>query len=150
MKLILRVAWPALVLVLAGCGGSSSTSSTAPTPVAAAIDLTGTWNESGGGTLSWRLTQTGTGVTGTSSFSQDNGRFLGAVSGQGTVTGSVADGAFSFTDTYKTLSKTNCSLAVTGRLVISGSQMSGPYQEVDSCDGATLGTVNGSLSVRKQ
>ena len=148
MRLILRIAFaPALALALAGCGSSSSASPTAP---AAVVDLTGTWNESGGGTLTWRLTQGAAGVTGTSSFSQDNGRYLGAVSGQGTITGTVADGAFSFTDRYATLSRQNCSLVVTGRMIISGTQMSGSYQEVDSCDGATLGTVNGTIALRKQ
>jgi len=39
---------------------------------------------------------------------------------------------------------------VTGSLVISGTQMAGRYQEVDSCDGAMLGTVNGTIALRKQ
>jgi hypothetical protein len=147
MRPILRlVLGPALALTLAGCGGTSPASPAAP---AAIVDLTGIWNETGG-SVTWRLAQGGAGVTGTSSFSQDNGRFIGAVSGQGTVTGTVADGAFSFTDTYATLSRPNCSLVVTGSLVISGNQMAGRYQEVDFCDGAMLGTVNGTIALRKQ
>ena len=147
MRPILRlVLGPALALTLAGCGGTSPASPAAP---AAIVDLTGIWNETGG-TVTWRLAQGAAGVTGTSSFSQDNGRFIGAVSGQGTVTGTVADGAFSFTDAYATLSRPNCSLVVTGSLVISGNQMAGRYQEVDFCDGAMLGTVNGTIALRKQ
>jgi hypothetical protein len=99
------------------CGGGPTTS---PTATAAAIDLTGTWDESTGGALTWQLTQTGSAVSGPSQFSQDNGRFLGSVSGQGSVSGSVVDGAFTFADSYATLSRLTCSLVVSGRLTVNG------------------------------
>lgn len=132
-----------------GCGGGRVSSPT-PAPTSA-IDLTGTWDESTGGNLTWQLAQTGDRVTGSSQFAEENGPFLGSVSGQGTVSGTVSSGTFTFTDGYPTLSKPTCSLVVTGQLTISGSTlMTGRYTDVDSCDGAVLGSRAGSISMRRR
>jgi hypothetical protein len=140
----------ALLFGSPGCGGGSGSSPTPGGPTTS-IDLTGTWDESTGGSLTWRLAQTGDRVTGSSQFAEDNGAFLGSVSGQGTVSGTVSTGTFTFTDAYPTLSKLNCSLVVTGQLTISGSTlMTGRYTDVDSCDGTVLGSRGGSISMRKR
>src|SRR5438046_1778657 len=101
---LMRTYGVAAVLGLCACltacgGGSSSTNNPSPT-----IDLTGTWSEQGGD-LTWRLMETGANVSGTSHFSQDSGRYLGAVSGNGNISGTVSSATFSFTDSYPSLSK---------------------------------------------
>jgi len=134
-------------LLAAACGSKSSGPAG---PTNTTTDLTGTWNETPGGDLTWVLTQTGSNVTGSTSFSQDSGPNLGAVSGKGIMSGTVSSGLFNFTDTYATLSKANCSMTVSGQMTINGTTMSGRYTEVDSCNGAVLGTVMGNIAMRKQ
>jgi hypothetical protein len=140
------------LLVSLGCGGGSGSNLSPPTPTPiSTIDVTGTWDEATGGNLTWQLRQTGSSVTGSSQFAQDNGPFLGAVSGQGTLSGTVSNSTFTFTDSAPTLSKPNCSLVATGQLTFSSSTlMTGRYTEVDSCNGAVLGTTGGTISMRKR
>jgi hypothetical protein len=137
----------ALAVFVGACGGSDG-GPAAPPP--AATDLTGRWSEANGGSVSWTLTQTGTTVAGTSSYSENNGRYLGAISGDGIVSGSINGRQLTFTDTYATVSKPNCSVQVTGTLSIDGQTMSGRYTETDSCNGAVLGTINGTIAFRKR
>lgn len=140
-----------LAAALASCKSSDSNPTTPSSTGSTSIDLTGTWAEGTGGDLTWTLTQNGGAVTGSSRFSQMSGPFLGAVSGQGTISGTVSAGTFSFTDSYTTLSTPNCSLVATGTLTIASStRMSGRYTDVESCNGATLGTTGGTIDMRKQ
>jgi hypothetical protein len=143
-----------LLTGLSACGGGSGSTSTPTAPSAtptpqATTDLSGAWSESTGD-LTWVLTQQGVTVTGTSNFSQSSGQYLGAVSGNGVIAGTVAGASFNGTDTYATLSKPNCSMRVTLEMSINGNVMTGRYTEVDSCDGAVLGTLSGSLVMRKR
>jgi len=137
----------ALILTAACAGGSSSS----PTGPSAPVDLTGAWDEGTGGNLTWQLSQNGATVSGSSAFSQENGPFLGGVSGQGVIAGTVSNGTFTFTDTVATLSKPNCSMMVSGQLTLSGARtMAGRYTEVDSCNGAVLGSTGGTITMRKR
>jgi len=139
-----------LVAAAAGCGGSDSSSSPSSPSSPAAVDLTGAWFETTGD-LAWQLAQTGSTVTGTSQFSQDSG-LIGPATGRGTVTGVRAGGSVTFTDTYPvgSLSVPNCSIVASGTLTISGNQMSGRFAAVNSCNGAVLGTENGTLVMMRR
>jgi hypothetical protein len=135
-----------LVVVSAACSGHP----TAPTSLDRfGASVTGTWTQVGG-TRTWFLTQTGANVAGGSSFSQDDNVYLGAVSGDGIVQGGVGLGVFNFDDTYVRLLQANCSLEITGQLKVSGDSMTGPYTENDSCNGALVGRLSGTLAMQKK
>lgn len=150
------VAASVLFLASTACGGGSGSSPSAPAPISptptptSPTDVTGIWDESTGGDLTWQLVQTGSTVTGSSRFSQQSGP-LGAVSGQGMLSGTLSNGTFAFTDNASMLSKPDCSVVVTGQLTLSSStEMSGRYSEVDSCGGAVLGSAGGTIRMRKR
>ena len=99
-------------VLMAGCGSSSGTASNPAAPSAAPLTATGIWiGRDQLSTVTWVLTQTGA-----------------------TVTGTVSNDVFSFTDTYSALSN-GCSLTVSGDFTISAAAMAGPYHGTDSCSG---------------
>ena len=143
----------ALLVVL---GTTACTSgNAAPTPVMPTLpdligaSVAGTWTQVGG-TRTWTLSQIGFNVGGTSSFSQDNNTYLGAVSGNGIVEGGVGLGVFDFDDYCDRPTTPKCSIEVTGQLTVSGNSMTGPYTENDNCNGVRIGQIKGILTMQKQ
>lgn len=146
-----RLAALFVVLGTAACSsGNATPTPTTPTfPDLIGGNVTGTWTQLGG-TRTWTLNQIGFNVAGTSSFSQDNSPYLGAVAGNGTVQGGVGLGVFSFEDYYDRLTTPNCTVDITGNLTVSGNSMTGSYTERDNCNGMRVGQITGTLTMQKK
>ena len=112
---------PMFCLITVGC---TSAFPAAPDLVGGSVK--GTWTQVGG-TREWNLDQIGFNVGGTSSFSQVNHPYFGAISASGTVQGGVGLGAFHFEDYYDRLPGPFCEIVIAGTLTVGGSSMTGPY-----------------------
>jgi hypothetical protein len=131
-------------LMASGCGGSSA-SPAVPSPMLSSSasgnlgNLTGTWtgasaDSAGQETMTWAVTQNGSGMSGTMSLADPGRSMMGNGSMQGTINGtsvsfhmSVPNGGFSGM-------MSSCSMGLDGQATISS-------------DGRTMtGTYSGSLS----
>jgi hypothetical protein len=143
-----------LTLLLIACGSTSSSgpsSPSTPTTATTLTDLTGTW-ASQSGSWQWELTQNGSSVTGTSSFSAGVPAFgLGQYAGSGVVSGTFSNNTFTVTDKADTVSLPNCANDVaTGVLTLSGTSLAGQMHETITCDGRTLGPVSETIKFTKR
>ena len=114
--------------LLAACGGGGGGTPAGP---GAAVDLTGTWAGVGDSfQVTWQLAQDGNRVTGTSRYSDTDG-----FAGQGTVSGTVSGGVFSFTNDYEAASPSSagCAEHATGTLSVTALELRGAYQASSSC-----------------
>lgn len=128
------LAFALLSASVAGC-------SRAPTaPGTVAIDVTGTWagsasDNTGFGEFLWQVTQSGGTFTGRIDITD---RSTGT-GGQGTVQGSVLDGALQFTISVPSggfaAPFDTCSTTVTGEATVASSSLSGTYAGASSCSG---------------
>ncbi|MEO8484153.1 MAG: hypothetical protein ABI634_18220 [Acidobacteriota bacterium] len=136
-----------LVLVSPACDGRSTASTptspssgaSSPTPpagpsAAASLDVTGTWVFALNNLkVTWALTQTGDVVTGTALVVDTNNPYYGA-GVIGTITGTVANGGFVYTQTHATLLVAGCTETDTGQMTLSGgNSLTGTNTEVNSC-----------------
>ncbi len=141
-------------LLIAACGGGSSTS--APTPVTATV--TGTWTgtasdsttaaspgtmmgQGGMGDMTWRLTQTGTQVTGTVGFANMSGGMQGTVAG----TMDADDMPFTLQMPMGSMMSAGCSVTATGTAHVTRATMTmtATYAGANACSGAfTDGHMN--------
>ena len=149
-----------LALTAAACsGGSTGGSPTAPSPVStsSSLDVSGFWQESGGGSLSIRFQQSGTAVTSTASFMDSNsvfGRYAGSCTGTGTLSGS----ALTANESCQVTSQPNgapidgCEEKVASSYTVQsgGRQMNGSFTQTDTCNGSVVFTRNGSITLVKQ
>ncbi len=95
------LAWVAVLLVMPGvfaCGGSQTGPTPTPAPSPQPLALTGTWtgtgtDDSGPGTVTWNITQTGTAITGTFSI-RDN---ASGATATGNLSGTLADTTLTYT-----------------------------------------------------
>lgn len=156
-----RLIAAALLSLLAfACGGNSST----PTMPTAAASVTGTWagtasdsttpalgpggmmGQGGMGTMTWQLTENGTSVTGTMSFSgmassMMRGTLSGTMSGEDmTVTMDMPAGS---------MMSGTCSSHATGTMHVNGGTMTmtGSYSGTNSCAGPF---TNGQLTMTRR
>jgi len=120
-----------LVLTEWGCGSGGGVESVVGGEAAlapstpGAVSVAGTWRgESDALSLSWRLTQEGESVNGTSQVAGDTGWSAG----EGRVVGKVSGSSFSFSDTYASGSSTtaNCAAEFEGTLEFSEITPGGP------------------------
>ena len=137
-----------LGLFTAACGGSS----TSPTAPASATAVTGTWSgtpidsttaalgaggmmgQAGMGSMSWQLTQSGSNVTGTMSFSG-----MSSSSVRGTISGTMAGQDMTFTmDLPAGMMSGTCSAHATGTAHMDSAAMTmtGGYSGTNSCAGS--------------
>jgi hypothetical protein len=131
----------------AACGGSSS--STAPAPT---FTLTGTFSgqagdSSGPGTLTWKITQSGTSVSGSASFTD---AATGA-SGTGNVSGSLSGSTLSFTISIPAggfpAPADACTASMQGSAQATSTSIDGTYTGTNSCTGPIQG---GHFTLTKQ
>lgn len=144
-----------LSLAAAACGGGSSSPSAPSSAFTGPVDVTGTWVEVRG-SLNLFLTQTGTSVTGSASFTDRNDVF-GSYRGDGTVSGSVSGTSMTLTEIYGVSDATsgrdtkNCTETVHSTWTItSATSMNGPFTQVDVCDGAEVFNKSGTTTVEKR
>lgn len=143
------------MLVSAACGSSSSPAS--PSPVnTGPVNLSGSWVEKAGGTLGFQLQQSGTTITGTSSFIDRNAVF-NSYSASGTVSGTVSGSVLTMTEVYQLTSQATgapiagCSETVTSTWTItSATEMTGPFSQTDTCNGTAVFTKVGVATIVKQ
>jgi hypothetical protein len=152
----------ALSVAAAACGGSGSTagSPTGPSSVSSsssALDISGFWQETGGGSLSIRFQQSGPSVTSTATFTDSNsvfGRYTGSCTGNGTLSGSSLTGNESCQLTAQPTGAPidGCEEKVTSTYTVQGSgrQMNGSYTQTDTCNGGVVFTKSGSITLVKQ
>jgi hypothetical protein len=150
MKRYLIVLSIAALLSTTGCGDSSSSSTTAPSATSVALNGTYSGNasdSSGPGRMTWRLTQTGTAVSGTMTASTPlgtvvfNGNFSGTLSGT-TLTFTIAvpaGGVSAFP---------SCTITITGSAAnVTSSAITGVYTGTSTCSAPFN---NGTLTLTKQ
>jgi hypothetical protein len=139
------VAAVAFGLIAASCGGSSS-SGPSPTPAPTApsvpaITLTGTYagnaiDSSGPGTMTWRITQTGTAISGIA----DAGTPLDGNAFHGSVTGTLTGSSLTFTLTVPAggvNGQPTCTVSITGTgTAASSSSITGTYSGTSTCAAA--------------
>jgi hypothetical protein len=117
-----------MAALLAACGGGGGGASAGPSAV---VDLTGSWAGAGDSfQVTWQLSQDGNRVTGTSRYSDSDG-----FAGQGTVSGTVSGGVFSFTNEYEAASASSrgCAERATGTLSVTAMELRGAYQASSTC-----------------
>ena len=134
----------ASVGVLSGCGGAAESP---VSPTSAPVNVTGTW---AGGPVIWRLTQSGDTVTGTGEFNNDTNAVFGTYSGSGPVAGTISGSTLSFTVACPTLTVPNCREDTTGTATVGATTISGRYNQVDTCGGQVVLTLNGNFTMSKQ
>ncbi|HVZ19731.1 MAG TPA: hypothetical protein VG871_01640 [Vicinamibacterales bacterium] len=144
-----------LSLAVAACGGGSSSPSSPSATFTGPVDVTGTWVEVRG-SLNLFLTQNGSNVTGSATFSDRNDVF-GSYRGDGPVTGTVSGTTMTLTEVYGISGATsgrdtkNCTETVNSTwTVTSATSMNGPFTQVDVCDGAEVFRKSGTTTVEKR
>ncbi len=151
------------VVLLAGfaaaCGNTSSMGPTGPTAQTA---MTGTWSGSGSdssssmgagslmgqtgmGTMTWPLTQSGSTVTGSMSFAGMQGRSPGAFSG----TMSGDEMTFTMDLPNNSMMSSGCTARATGTARVDGARMTmtGTYSGSNSCTGSF---TNGQMTMTRR
>jgi hypothetical protein len=138
------------------CGSSSPAAPSAPAAVnTASINVTGTWVEKSGGSLTFQLQQTGTTVAGTADFIDRNSVF-GTYNANGTVSGTLSGSVLTMNEVYQVTSQTSgfaiagCTETVTSTWTITSvSEMTGPFSQTDTCNGTIVFTKSGSATIVK-
>jgi hypothetical protein len=145
----LRLVAAMLAIGLTALAGAAceSHAPTSPSPPPAAPDLTGTWtgsaaDSSGPGTMTWRITQTATSLTGTVAMT-DSATNAG---GRGSISASVSGTSIHFSISVPAGGFDSpfgsCTASVSGDAQASSSSITGTYSGVNSCTGAiTAGQV---------
>jgi hypothetical protein len=152
---MIKLVFPAVVVISAltigGCGGSSS----APSPTTTTTNIAGIWtgtfldNLLGPNQTTWSVQQSGSSMTGSFAVQAP------AATGQGTIQGSISGSSLSVTGTIRAGGYPspfqNCTQTATGTLQIQGSRMSGPYtlQLGSGCIPPNLNTA-GTLTLNRQ
>ena len=148
-----------LTCFAAACGGTSSMGPTGPTAQTA---MTGTWSgnasdssssmgagsamgQTGMGTMTWPLTQSGSTVTGSMSFAGMQGRSPGAFTG----TMSGDDMTFTMDLPNNSMMSAGCTARATGAARVDGTRMTmtGTYSGANSCTGSF---VNGQMTMTRR
>ena len=146
-----------LTLFAAACGNSSPTMPSGPTN-----SMSGTWagsaadssismgagslmGQTGMGTMTWPLTQSGSTVTGSMSFSGMQGRSPGAFSGMM----SGDDLTFTMDVPIGGMMSSGCSARATGTARVDGTRMTmtGTYSGSNSCTGSF---INGQMTMTRR
>lgn len=147
-----------LGVLMAACGGSS------PTAAGSAIAATGTWSgtstdsttaslgaggmmgQAGMGTMNWQLTQNGSNVTGTMSFSGVPGSAM-----PGTISGTMSgqDMTFTMDMPVGSMMSGTCSAHATGTAHMDGAAMTmtASYSGTNSCAGPF---TNGQMTMSRR
>ena len=141
-----------VMLASAACGSSSPAAPSTSSPPTGSINLSGTWVEKTG-SLIFELTQVGSNVTGTSSFS-DRNAVLGQYQASGTVTGTVAGSTLTTNEVYQLSggpSLIGCVETVTSTWTItSDKELTGPFSQTDTCNGTVVFSKTGGATIDKQ
>ena len=142
------------------CSGSGSTASspTGPSPQSQSVlDVSGFWQEAGGGSVSIQFQQSGAVVTSMANFTDTNsvfGRYAGTCTGSGTLTGSSLTGNEScqLTSQPNNAPIAGCEEKVTSTYTVQtgGRQMNGSFTQTDTCNGGVVFTKNGAITLVKQ
>ena len=133
-------------LVVAACGGSSSgPANPSPTPTTRTT-MSGTWvgtsaDSTGQEKMTWTVTQNGTGMTGTMSFSDTGRNMMGNGSMQGTISGSTVTFHMSIPNGGFNGMMSSCSMGMDGHATMSddGRTMTGTYS------GSMSGMMSGGM-----
>ena len=131
----------ACALLCDACGSASPSTPTAPPP--AVVNITGTWASTDATTsVTWRLMQTGTAVTGSTTIVDPTDPLYGA-GVDGVISGTFDGVTFSYTNSYATLRQPNCAETDAGSLRVStATTRTGTNSETNSCrSGAARATV---------
>ena len=141
----------------AACGNNSPTTPSGPT-----ASMSGTWagsaadssismgagslmGQTGMGTMTWPLTQSGSTVTGSMSFSGMQGRMPGSFSG----TMSGDEMTFTMDVPIGSMMSSGCSARATGTARVDGTRMTmtGTYSGSNSCTGSF---INGQMTMTRR
>ena len=156
MRKVLRLI-PLLGLFAAACGSNAN----APTSPSSSSSLTGTWagtatdsstsalggggmmGQAGMGTMTWQLTENGSSVTGTMSFSGMPSTMM-----KGTLSGTMSGQDMTFTMNMPSgsMMSGSCIAQATGTMHFNGSTMTGTYSGMNSCDGPF---TNGQMAMTR-
>ena len=146
----------ALAAFTAACGNNSPTGPSGMTPAS----MAGTWagsssdssnsmgagsmmGQAGLGAMTWQLTQSGSTVTGSMSFSGMQGGRAGSFSG----TMSGEDMTLMMDLPSGSMMSSGCSARATGTARVSGTTMTGSYSGSNSCTGSF---VNGQMTMTRR
>ena len=131
---------------------SSPTTTSQSTPVtttqAPSSSLDGTYDgpgtdSTGPGTVTWGLTQTGNRITGAATSTDPSG-----ISGQGTLSGTLAGSTLMFTMDFPPAGNPyGCSARLSGIAEVTGAEIRGSYAGTSSCQGTVS---NGQFTLRKK
>ena len=143
----------ALTLTTAACGGDGkSDGPTDPSPQPTPVNVSGAWtgsatDSSGGGAMSWQLTQADTSISGNATLTDTATGVNGRGSISGTLSGSsirfsIAIPAGGFDSPFE-----SCSATVSGDAQATASSLTGTYTGSNSCAGS-IGS--GTLTLNKQ
>ena len=136
-----------IVLFTTGCGGSSSSpASPSSVPSTTVNSMTGMWtgtsaDSTGQEKMTWTVTQNGTGMTGTMSFSDTGRNMMGNGSMQGTISGSTVTFHMSIPNGGFNGMMSSCSMGMDGHATMSddGRTMTGTYS------GSMSGMMSGGM-----
>ena len=150
LRFLNRVLAPSLLAacaMLAGCGGSSTTTPSTP----ANSTVTGTWRGTGtdaveGSQFTWVLVQDGSNnVTGSTSFLGVRSSF----NATGPISGSVAGQVFTFSFTLDFAAPFQfCKVTANGSAQVTSTSLTGSYTGTNSCEGGPFS--RGQFTLTKQ